>query len=201
MLLELASIPNLETILKLRLFKLDFKDTITSICEPYSYLKQGIEDVKSSETLILIISLVLNVGNTLNNSNIGCFKIDTLSKLASTKDNTNKKSLLYFILKTAMDSKQVIENLPEKFKMWSLISRVNFKETEETLQHMEIECKNALGYLNLTDSLDEDTKKIVEQFFVGSVREILAAKKVIKIVDMFYSDFLNWLGKLIINQT
>ena len=99
-----------------------------------------------------------------------------------------------------MDSKQKIENLPEKFKKWTILTRVDFKDIEDNLQKLEVECKNVLGFINLTDSLDEATKKIVEQFFVCAVKEILATKKVIRITEKFYADFLSWLGMLRITK-
>ena len=60
------------------------------ICSPYNYLKLGMKDVKESKSLAIILSLALRIGNTMNNSEIDCFAIDTLLKLSSVKDNSAK---------------------------------------------------------------------------------------------------------------
>ena len=168
---------------------------IKDICSPYNDLKLGIQDVKESKTLAVILSLALKIGNTMNNSEISCFTIDTLSKLSSLKDNSAKKTLLYFILKSALDNKIHIDKLSKKFQSMANVSKTDFDEVELNLNQMEEQCKNALGYLKLAAAFDKTTRNLVEKFLVESVKEILSTKIAIKIVKELFSDFLLWLGK------
>ena len=55
------------------------------ICEPYSHLMRGIEEVKQSQTLQSLIALTLAVGNEMNRSNVKCFDLNSLLKLSSIK--------------------------------------------------------------------------------------------------------------------
>ena len=168
---------------------------IKDICTPYNYLKLGIKDVKESKSLQVILSLALRIGNTMNDSEIECFAIDTLLKLSSLKDNSAKKTLLYFILKSAIDNKMNIDDLSEKFQNLGNVSKTDFDEVGKNLKQMEEQCKSALGYLKLAATFDKATRNLVETFLVDSVKEILSSKIAIKMVSNLFSDFLLWLGK------
>ena len=128
------------------MFKLDFKTIIMDICSPYHHLKEGIIKFKSSKLFPLILSLTKDIGNTLNNSSIQSFTLDSLLKLSLVKDS-DKRSLLYFIVKTASgeDNSPVTENLTEVLESWSHVVRTDFDEIDHNLKLLEMQCKNALG--------------------------------------------------------
>ena len=192
--LVLSQISSLDCRIKLWLFKLDFNIMIKDICAPYHYLKEGLELVKKCNTLALIISLTLRIGNLMNRTKIECFTLDSLLKLSSIKDSSSKKTLLYFIVKSAQDNSEDIENLTEKYDRFNHIAKTDFNELTTNLKLIEDQCKNALGYLKLAASYDRSTKTLVEDFLAASVKDILSFQLVVKVSNESFSDFLCWLG-------
>ena len=190
----LSNIPGLDFRLKLWLFKLDFNVMIKDICEPFKHLEEGIKDVKACRTFSTIISLTRSVGNIMNNSEIHVFTPDSLLKLTAVKDNSSKKSLLYFIMKSAQENKETVENLSAKFHHFGHVAKHDFDEVERNLKIITDQCKNALGYLKLASHYDKSTKILVENFLSASVQEILSFQLVTKVVNESFTDFLFWLG-------
>ena len=94
----------------------------------------------------MILSLTKEIGNTLNNTSIQSFTLDSLLKLSLVKDS-DKRSLLYFIVKTASseESNPVTENLSEVLQSWTQVVRTDFDEIDHNLKLLEMQCKNALG--------------------------------------------------------
>lgn len=190
----LSHIPGLDFRLKLWLFKLDFKVMIKDICEPFKHLEEGIKDVKTSRTFSVIISLTRSVGNIMNNSDIRVFTPESLLKLTTIKDSGSKRSLLYFIVKSAQENKEVVENLTTKFHHFNHVAKYDFDEVDRNLKIIADQCKNALGYLKLASHYDKSTKLLVENFLTSSVKEILSFQLVTKVVNESFNDFLFWLG-------
>ena len=167
---------------------------IKDICKPFKHLEEGIKDVKTCRTISIIISLTRSVGNIMNNSEIHVFTPDSLLRLTSIKDNSSKKSLLYFIVKSAQENKEHVENLSAKFHHFSHVAKHDFDEVERNLKIIADQCKNALGYLKLASHYDKSTKILVENFLSASVKEILSFQLVTKVVNELFTDFLLWLG-------
>ena len=190
----LANIPGLNFRLKLWLFKLDFNVMIKDICEPFKHLEEGIQDVMTCKTFSTLISLTRIVGNIMNSSEIQVFTPESLLKLTAVKDNSSKKSLLYFIVKSAQENKENVENLSAKFHHFSHVAKHDFDEVERNLKIIADQCKNALGYLKLASHYDKSTKLLVENFLSTSVKEILSFQLVTKVVNESFTDFLLWLG-------
>ena len=168
---------------------------IKDICEPFKHLEEGIKDVKASRTFSIIISLTRSVGNIMNKSEVTVFTPETLLKLSTIKDNSSKKSLLYFIVKSAQENKEVVENLSAKFQHFNNVAKYDFDEVERNLKIIADQCKNALGYLKLASHYDKSTKLLVENFLSASVKEILSFQLVTKVVNESFKEFLFWLGK------
>ena len=194
----LSNISGLDFRLKLWLFKLDFKVMIKDICEPFKHLEEGIKDVKTSRTFSIIISLTRSVGNIMNKSEVTVFTPETLLKLSTIKDNSSKKTLLYFIVKSAQENKEVVENLSAKFQHFNHVAKYDFDEVERNLKIIADQCKNALGYLKLASHFDKSTKHLVENFLSTSVKEILSFQLVTKVVNESFKEFLFWLGKTLL---
>ena len=193
-LLILASISNLDCRLKLWMFKLDFKAMELDICYPLKSLMESVKEVKKSETFALLISITLNVGNMLNNSQVKGFQLDSLLKLSSIKDNVTRKSLLHFVVNTCMDTKPDMSNMERDFKDLLLVAKTDFDDLKTNLDGMENECKNALGYLKLAASYDKTTQNLVEDFLKNAARDIISVRLTLKLVLEDFSNFLNWLG-------
>ena len=112
-LLLLHSLPSIEARLKLWAFKSDFKTMEREMWQPLKDLKMGIEAMKSSATLHMVLSVVRSMGNILNKKEVKGFQLDYLVKLASVRDTTTKKSLIVHIVAS------VRENLPSSTDLHS----------------------------------------------------------------------------------
>ena len=88
-----------------------------------------------------------------------------------------------------------MESLTEQFQSFSLVTKTDLEEVESNLVHMEDQCKNALGYLSLAAAYDRSTKKLVEEFLVFAVKEMVSIRGVTELVtDLFQEECLTWLG-------
>jgi len=193
-LIIMDSIPRLECRLKLWAFKVDFKAMEKDICEPLKSLKDGMKKVKLSQTFGKLLSLILDVGNTLNRTQIQAFQLDYLTKVSWVKDTETKKSLLYHIMKTLIVNDPHVSDLSTEFSDLLVVSRNDYEQLHTNLQGMEEECINSLGYMNLSTRYNNDTQDLVSMFLTNAAERIMSMKTVIKLVLAEYSKFISWLG-------
>ena len=170
----------------------------------------GIKTVKDSKTFERILAMTLAVGNEMNRSEIKCFEIDSLLKLSSIKgrqcenqehktyleypaDSSHKKNLLHFITSSLLDAEK-LESLSELLHSFSHVTKTDYDEVEANLVLMEDQCKNALGYLSLAANYDRTTKRLVEEFLIQAVKEMVAIRVVIELVTDLFHELVEWLG-------
>ena len=97
-------------------------------------------------------------------------------------------------MKSVLENGQ-IECLTQQFQTLSRVSKTDFDEVEANLVHMEDQCKNALGYLSLADAYDRTTNKMVEEFLVFAVKEMVSIRLIKELVtDLYQEELLTWLG-------
>ena len=146
-LITLASIPGLESRLRLWSFKMEFETIEREVCEPLMDLKTGLESLRNNPTFRVILSVLLTIGNFLNESEAKGFQLEYLAKVPEIKDTVHKHSLLYhmtyWVLETHPDSGDLYSELGPLTRA----SRTDFDDLERTLARMEAECKLAWDYL------------------------------------------------------
>ncbi|GFR13397.1 hypothetical protein TNCT_72421 [Trichonephila clavata] len=153
-LLTLASISELEARLKLWAFRLDYETMEKEVGEPLMDLKQAIVEVENSKTFRIILSILLTVGNFLNNSSAKGFSIEYLSKVPEVKDTVHKHSLLHHICTIVMERFPDTTNLYSEFGAVTRASKADFDEISCNLVKMETECKASWEYLKAVTKHD-----------------------------------------------
>ena len=127
-LMTLSSIPGLEARLRLWSFKLDFGILEKEILEQLSDLKQGLETLKKNKTFLYILSVILEIGNFLNNSSSKGFEIEYLAKIPEVKDTVYKHSLLYHLTFWLLESYPSISDLYSELGAVTRASKTDFEE-------------------------------------------------------------------------
>ncbi|CAL1268047.1 unnamed protein product [Larinioides sclopetarius] len=153
-LLTLASISELEARLKLWAFRLDYETMEKEVAEPLMDLKQAIVEIENSKTFRIILSILLQIGNFLNNSNAKGFSIEYLSKVPEVKDTVHKHSLLHHICTIVMEKFPDTTNLYSEFGAVTRASKADFDEISSNLTKMETECKASWEYLKAVTKHD-----------------------------------------------
>merc|ERR1712243_355247 len=103
-LLLMSSIPDLQCRLKLWAFKADFTSLETDILDSVRALQKGSKDIQTSKIFQNLMSIILSIGNHLNNSKVEGFQVRYLAKLTQVKDTNTKKSLLYHVNVKALEA-------------------------------------------------------------------------------------------------
>ncbi|GIY01037.1 hypothetical protein CEXT_20191 [Caerostris extrusa] len=153
-LLTLASINELEARLKLWAFKLDYETMEKEVAEPLMDLKQAIVEIENSKTFRIILSILLSIGNFLNNSSAKGFSIEYLSKVPEVKDTVHKHSLLHHICTIVMEKFPDSTNLYSEFGAVTRASKADFDEICSNLSKMESDCKASWEYLKAVTKHD-----------------------------------------------
>jgi len=192
----MGSIPGLEARLNLWMFKMDFETTERDICEPLSSLKEGMEILSTNQTFLTIISVTLSLGNILNKTSKPAFELESLTKLSRVKDTDSRKTLLYHIVNKVSEIQPDASNLYSEIEPLINVSRVDFDDLETNLVSMEQQCKKSLGYIKLAAKFDKNTEKLVTIFLSNAAERIMSMKRVLQLVMVKYSGFLDWLGLL-----
>ncbi|PRD33015.1 UNVERIFIED_CONTAM: FH1/FH2 domain-containing protein 3 [Trichonephila clavipes] len=117
-------------------------------------LKQAIVEVENSKTFRIILSILLSVGNFLNNSSAKGFSIEYLSKVPEVKDTVHKHSLLHHICTIVMERFPDTTNLYSEFGAVTRASKADFDEISCNLVKMETECKASWEYLKAVTKHD-----------------------------------------------
>ena len=97
-------------------------------------------------------------------------------------------------MKSLADSEEQLECLSQQFHHFSLIAKTDFDEVAASLDHMEVQCKNSLGYLRLAATYDRTTRGLVGQFLEEAVKEMVGLRLVMDLVTDLFLDLLSWLG-------
>ena len=128
------------------------------VAEPLMDLKQGINDLRKSQTFKTIMSILLSVGNFLNGSDTKGFQVEYLSKVPEVKDTVHKHSLLHHLCH------MVLEQFPDTSDLYSELgaitraSKVDFDELANTIEKMESECKASWDHLKAIAKHDGPTQ-------------------------------------------
>merc|ERR1711915_54767 len=152
------------------------------------------EILKENEGFKFLLSLALSAINYLNSESAAGFQMTDLSKLKMTKDVTKKRTLLYHIVRKAIEidpefigvDKDLNSNLEQ-------LSRADFDEITAGLEVMEQQCKESLKFIMLQVRLNQEN--IGYGDFIKEVAErIVTLKKIQEIIQIRYEKFLTWLG-------
>ncbi|KAA0202767.1 hypothetical protein HAZT_HAZT004161 [Hyalella azteca] len=156
-LMMLSTISELPARLKLWLFKLDYEIMEKEVAEPLMDLKQGIAALQKNHTFKVLLSLLLSVGNFLNNTEARGFQIEYLSKVPEVKDTVHKHSLLHHLCHMVLDKYPDTTDLYSEIGSITRASKVDFEELASNIEKMQVECKASWDYLKVIAKHDGPT--------------------------------------------
>jgi len=190
-----GSIKGMDARLNFWKFRKDCEASEKEICDPLYNLKSAMEILRESEEFQFLLSLALASGNYVNNDTAKGFQIEDLPKLKMTKDISKTKSMLYHIVRKAIDiDAKFVGFNRELMNVIEVISRTDFDEIRLGLELMEKQCNESLKYILLQVRLNQE-KNIGYGDFIREVAErIITIKKIREIILVKYEKFLKWLG-------
>ena len=176
-------------------FRKDCKASEKEICNPLYNLKSAMEILRESEEFHFLLNLALTSGNYVNNESAKGFQIEDLPKLKMTKDTSKTKSLLYHIVRKALEiNPKFLGFNKELMGIVEIVSRTDFDEIRLGLELMEKQCNESLKYILLQVRLNQE-KNVGYGDFIREVAErIITIKKIREIILVKYDKFLSWLG-------
>ncbi|KAF2351772.1 Formin FH2 domain [Trinorchestia longiramus] len=195
-LMMLSTISELPARLKLWLFKLDYEVMEKEVAEPLMDLKQGIEQLQKNHTFKVLLSLLLSVGNFLNNSDARGFQIAYLSKVPEVKDTVYKHSLLHHLCHMVLDKFPDTTDLYSEIGAITRASKVDFEELSSNIEKMEVECKASWDYLKVIAKHDGPTniKLKMSEFLADSAERIIVLGIIYRRVMRRFQKFMTYLG-------
>ncbi|CAH1164833.1 unnamed protein product [Phaedon cochleariae] len=153
------------------------------------------EEVKKSKKFSKILELILLMGNYMNsgtkNAQAFGFEISFLTKLSSTKDVSNKQTLLHYIAQTVENKWPELLNFYDEMPHINQASRVSLDGIQKTLKQMDNSIRNLKTDLenNRVPQGDDDKFLAVMEKFAEDAREQCdVMQKMLKKVETLYSD-------------
>ncbi|GAV26756.1 hypothetical protein PMKS-000212 [Pichia membranifaciens] len=99
-------------------------------------LDTGLKEIKSSTSLVGVLTLIKNIGNFMNDDSklaLG-FKLSTLQRLRFLKDSSNKYSLLHYIEKTVRRHFPEYKDFADELSNIKKISTLSVDELEKSVE-------------------------------------------------------------------
>ena len=156
-------IPFSKNKLQVWLFTFDYNETYLNIEKEINTLKSACQEIKTSDIIKKILSIILTIGNILNGGTpkgqADGFSLDILEKINSVKDNTNQKTLMHYICGLLKKEDENFENVKSKFPNLSEGSKISISENQSNINKLKKDLKENLKSLNEITIEDEFTKK------------------------------------------
>ncbi|ESN96196.1 hypothetical protein HELRODRAFT_67893, partial [Helobdella robusta] len=192
----MGSISELQSRLKLWVFKLDYDALESEISDPLYDLKKGMDELKRSKTFKFILSTLLSVGNFLNNTSAPGFTIDYLTKVTEVKDTVYKHTLLHHLVNLIIDQFPVSGDLYTEISSIVRCSKIDWEDVKDKLDKLESDCKSSRNHLIAINKHDPTflNKHKISDFLTSTMKRICIVKIVYKRVFNRWVKFLLWLG-------
>jgi len=152
----MASIPRLETRLKLMSFKTKFEAQRTEIKTQIDACVTSIKAIGDSTGLRKVMEIALMLGNFLNQGTPGKgvvqgFQLETLNKFKNTKAADNKSTLLHFLVKSVQSKAPQARAFVEELKLVDDASKVELQQVAGELARMTTALKQIDNECKKTD--------------------------------------------------
>ena len=193
-LLLLASVTRLQDKLSFWRFRLDCEASEAELCKDLNLLSSAIDAVKDNKEFQLLLSMILQAGNYLNQTNVEGFSvIEDLRRLQGMKDNSKSHSLLYHLVMKCQESNSVFNGFDKDFSNFMFEnSHLDLDQLRKDLDLMKTECSSSLKYIMLENRGHGDNYMMS---FMREVTERVATIiKIEALVSAKYQQFLQWLG-------
>ena len=176
----LSNIPELKSRLELWLFTLEFDMIVEKeLAEPLMDLKTGINELLISTTVRQILSVLLTMGNFLNNAKACGFEISFLPKIAEVKDRVKKQTLLYHACSNVMRNFPNSSDLYSEIPTVSRVGKIDFDNVRDALGKLETQCISNFQNLKIISKNESTTTKTRLQNFLTSAAEVVMILKIV----------------------
>ena len=190
-LLSIGSIPNVEAKLSFWKFRLDCEASEDALCRPVSQLLQVMELLRSNQNFKMMLSLILKSGNFLNQTSVKAFNLNDLQKITQMKDQSKTKSLLYHVVRKALEIDPTFDGFDETFVSGLEDgATTDFDQVASDLEVMERECKKSLKFVLLQRNENVDLLDFIKEV----VERVVTLKKILSNLNSKFLQFLTWLG-------
>ena len=188
-LLSLASIPSVEEKLSFWSFRLDCEASEEEICRPVNDLNHAMEVLRENQNFRLMLSLILCSGNFLNQTAVKAFCLNDLQKVSLMKDKTKEKTLLYHVVRKALENDPGFDGFDQTFvSVFEAGSRSDLDQVIRDLEVMEEECKKSLRFVLKSQNVD------LVNFIKEVVERVITLNKIITNLRVKFNQFMQWLG-------
>ncbi|XP_028145731.1 protein diaphanous isoform X2 [Diabrotica virgifera virgifera] len=157
------------------------------------------DEVKKSKKFARILELILLMGNYMNtgskNAQAFGFEMSFLTKLTSTKDVSNKQTLLHYITETIENKFPDLLNFYDEMPHIDQASRVSLDTIQKALQQMDTSIRNLKTDLtnNRVPQSEEDKfLEVMEKFAEEAREQCDIMQKMLKKVENLYSDLAEY---------
>jgi len=134
-LFELLCIPRLKPRLQCFVFILEFNARLHDLSENVEVLNYALHDIKRCSKLVKVFELILAIGNYLNGTGprggAYGFKLEVLTKLADTKTNDNKSTLLHYLVSFIEREYKSLLDFPQELSNVEIGAKVSENVVEE----------------------------------------------------------------------
>ncbi|CAG9835595.1 unnamed protein product [Diabrotica balteata] len=198
-------LPPADQLNKFQNFKEQYKD-LTEAEQFCVKMSEGIvaataacEEVKKSKKFARILELILLMGNYMNtgskNAQAFGFEMSFLTKLTSTKDVSNKQTLLHYITETIENKFPDLLNFYDEMPHIDQASRVSLDTIQKALQQMDTSIRNLKTDLtnNRVPQSEEDKfLEVMEKFAEEAREQCDIMQKMLKKVENLYNDLAEY---------
>jgi hypothetical protein len=154
------------------MFTYDHAENYKDLFDNVSNIKGAYTEIKNNNTLRIILSYVLTVGNILNGGTpkgqADGFNLDILSKIGSVKDNTNK-TLTQYICSQIKKEDDNFEGIKKDFSTLGDAVKVPLTEIQSGINKLKKDLKDNNANFEKFSQLDDDfckkCKKLFEIYF------------------------------------
>ena len=124
--------------LKLWQIKEDCEAMEREICKPLDTIKTCIALIKNSRELALLLKITLQVVNFLKGTRFAAINVEDLKKLDEIRDITNKRSLLFHIVRKLLDVEPTFSGFPDKLlETLRKMTSVDLNELDQQIEVVE----------------------------------------------------------------
>ncbi|XVE53536.1 hypothetical protein DITRI_Ditri03aG0010800 [Diplodiscus trichospermus] len=136
--LELMKVPRVESKLRVFLFKIQFHSQVSDLRNSLNIINSAAEEVRNSVKLKRIMQAILSLGNALNHgtargSAVG-FRLDSLLKLADTRTQNNKMTLMHYLCKVLVNKLPELLDFPKDLVSLEASTKIQLKYLAEEMQ-------------------------------------------------------------------
>ena len=177
--LEMARIPRLKMRLDCASVLLQFDTDFELLVQKKELFLDATKAVKSSKSLLEVLSMIMAIGNYLNGGNARGqahgFKLDVLTKLTNMRANERKKgTLMNFLLGQIERTRRELLEFPSEMLKVEEASAISLNQLESDFKQLEVgmkKVKNELNrYVSMTVPPGTDRKDDAVQSFTNKMK-------------------------------